>query len=189
MGECLPNGQFWKLEQCSLGGQWESKLTKTVLMVVNVRLRISVVALFVCDSEVLLLHQMTPPEPDCWDLPGGGLEPTEDLLSGLRREVKEEIGLQRFTVERLLTVAEAFYEEGEGQMLHKLDIIYQCRATPRPTTFATLDTEEVGPKGIRWIPITDLIPAQCASRVWKALQAADLVSERSANLQQQGTGN
>ncbi|MEM7772506.1 MAG: NUDIX hydrolase [Cyanobacteria bacterium P01_E01_bin.6] len=50
------------------------------------RLRISVVALFVDGDDVLLLHQMTPPEPDCWDLPGGGLEAHESLMDGLRRE-------------------------------------------------------------------------------------------------------
>lgn len=56
------------------------------------------------------MHPIMPPEPHCWYLPGGGLEPLETLSSGLRREVKEEIGLIDFQVERLLTVAEAFYE-------------------------------------------------------------------------------
>ncbi len=141
----------------------------------TVRLRVSVVALFACNEAVLLLHQMTPPEPDCWDLPGGGLEPAEDLMSGLKREVYEETGLATFQVDRLLTVAEAFYQEGENQILHKLDIIYQCHAHPQPTEFIPLDQTEVGPKGIRWIPLAALTPDNCASRVWKALQAAQLV--------------
>jgi len=29
----------------------------------------------------------------CWKIPGGGLEEGEDLLAGLRREVREETGL------------------------------------------------------------------------------------------------
>jgi len=142
---------------------------------VAVRLGISVVALFVCDREVLLLHQMTPPEPNCWDLPGGSLEPAEDLISGLRREVREETGLVQFSVERLLTVAEAFYEEAEDQTLHKLDIIYQCWVDPKPTQFAPSDIQEVGPRGIRWLAVADLPRDGCASRVWKALQAAELI--------------
>lgn len=141
-------------------------------MTANVRLRISVVALFVEGDDVLLLHQMTPPEPDCWDLPGGGLDPAEDLIGGLRREVREEIGLRDFQVLRLLTVAEAFYPEGNGHQLHKLDIIYQCQAHPRPIEFETFDPQEVGSGGIRWIPIQKLHSQDCASRVWKALQAA-----------------
>jgi len=90
---------------------------------VNVRLQVSVVALFICDNEILLLHQITPPEPDLWDLPGGRLETAEDVISGLRREVHKEIGLTDFQVERLLTISEAFYVEKEDQKLHKLNII------------------------------------------------------------------
>ena len=77
-------------------------------MQADIRLLVSVVALFVWDDQVLLLHQITPPEPDLWDLPGGRLEIDEDLLTGLRREVYEELGLTVFQVERLLTVAENF---------------------------------------------------------------------------------
>jgi ADP-ribose pyrophosphatase YjhB (NUDIX family) len=144
-------------------------------MDLKVSLRVSVVALFAWEDEVLLLHQVTPPEPNCWDLPGGGLEPAEDLISGLRREVREEIGLSHFQVERLLTVAEAFYRLSENQQLHKLDIIYQCSTEVKPTQFYSIDKQEVGPLGIRWIPVSELAPDQCASRVWRALQAAGLV--------------
>jgi ADP-ribose pyrophosphatase YjhB (NUDIX family) len=141
----------------------------------NVRLQVSVVALFVCDNEVLLLHQITPPEPDLWDLPGGRLEPAEDLISGLRREVHEEIGLTDFRVERLLTISEAFYVEEEDQKLHKLNIIYQCRSAVKPMRFQTLDEQEIGPKGISWLSISALIADDCTSRVWHALRAAQLV--------------
>jgi 8-oxo-dGTP diphosphatase len=152
-------------------------LDKTVqsAMTTHTRFRLSVVALFVDGDSVLLLHQMTPPEPDCWDLPGGGLEPAEDLMGGLRREVREEIGLQEFQIVRLLTIAEAFYPEAQGRQLHKLDIIYQCRVEPKPTTFETFDTQEIGPKGICWLPTPDLQEKECSSRLWKALQAAGLV--------------
>jgi len=163
--------------------------SRRLMMVTNVRLRISVVAVFVCDSEVLLLHQMTPPEPDLWDLPGGGLEPSEDLMSGLKREVLEEIGLTNFQVKRLLTVAEAFYLEEENQKLHKLDIIYECQATPKPTQFETSDDEEIGPNGIRWIAIPELTPDNCTSRTWKALTAAKLVTNEAGISQQNCTGN
>ncbi|NER06377.1 MAG: NUDIX domain-containing protein, partial [Okeania sp. SIO3C4] len=49
-------------------------------MQTEVRLRVAVLGLFVADNQVLLLHQMTDPEPNCWDLPGGGLQPEETLM-------------------------------------------------------------------------------------------------------------
>jgi 8-oxo-dGTP diphosphatase len=58
----------------------------------NIQFRVSVVGLFIDNHEVLLLHQTTPLEPDCWDLPGGGLEPGETLFAGLKREIQEETG-------------------------------------------------------------------------------------------------
>ena len=90
----------------------------------EVRLRVAVLGLFVADDQVLLLHQMTDPEPNCWDLPGGGLQPEETLMVGLAREIKEETGITNFQVERLLTIAEKFFPEGEGKLLHALNIIY-----------------------------------------------------------------
>ncbi len=145
-------------------------------MTAETQLRISVLALFVDRNEVLLLHQMTPPEPDCWDLPGGGLDPAEDLLTGLQREVLEETGIQHFTVEALLTVIEGFYPRDYGQ-LHTLNLVYRCQASPRPTTFNPTDLEEVGPKGIQWHSIADLSRDQCSRRTWESLIAAGLITQ------------
>lgn len=140
----------------------------------TVRLRVSVVALFVDGGEVLLLHQMTPPEPDCWDLPGGGLDPAEDLMSGLRREVAEETGIHHFQVERLLTVMEGFYPAA-SETMHTISLIYQCRVQPKPQVFEC-DPMEVGPGGVRWLQVAELNRHQCSSRTWKALMAVGLVS-------------
>ncbi len=140
----------------------------------DIKLRVSVVGLFVEDGEVLLIHQITPPEPNCWDLPGGGLEPGEALLSGLAREVREETGLENFQVEGLLTIAESFYYKEGGGRLQTLNIIYKCSVQTKPLTFSSNDPE-IGPKGIQWLPITALNPSICSTRTWKALQAAGYV--------------
>lgn len=42
---------------------------------------------------LLLRPKDTSRYAGCWDLPGGKLQGDEDLLSGLKRETKEEIGL------------------------------------------------------------------------------------------------
>ena len=147
-------------------------------MQAEVRLRVAVLGLFVADDRVLLLHQMTDPEPNCWDLPGGGLQPEETLMVGLAREIKEETGITNFQVERLLTIAEKFFPEGEGKLLHALNIIYQCKLEGIPTNLSS-DDPEVGPLGIQWIAIATLTPEKCSDRAWKAFQAAGLVEVRS----------
>jgi ADP-ribose pyrophosphatase YjhB (NUDIX family) len=44
-------------------------------------------------GEVLLGRRAFEPGAGCWGLPGGFLEEDEELLDGLRREVREETGL------------------------------------------------------------------------------------------------
>lgn len=138
------------------------------------KLRVSVVGLFVDHNEVLLIDQATPPEPDRWDLPGGGLEPSETLMDGLRREVQEETGITDFQVERLLTVVERFYPRKNGSTLHTINLIYQCVVSPKLTSFASTDPE-IGARGIQWVTISELTPELCSTRTWKALVAANLV--------------
>lgn len=144
-------------------------------MATPTRLRVSVVALIVDRGEVLLIDQTTPPEPDCWDLPGGGLEPHEPLLDGLRREVYEETGLQQFHVDRLLTALDSFFPEPEGKQLHTLNLVYACSVEQRPPYLHSQDPE-IGPRGIQWLPIATLVQADCSSRCWRSLIAAGLLS-------------
>ncbi len=57
------------------------------------KLRRSVRALVVDPADRLLLAQLTLPHVTLWAAPGGGIEPGEDDLTALRRELREEIGL------------------------------------------------------------------------------------------------
>lgn len=50
-------------------------------------------ALIERDGSVLLGLRAFEPGAGCWGLPGGFLEETEEPLTGLRREVREETGL------------------------------------------------------------------------------------------------
>jgi 8-oxo-dGTP pyrophosphatase MutT (NUDIX family) len=48
--------------------------------------------------EVLLLRVSLPEESPFWITPGGGIEPGESVEACLRRELREEVGLERFAL-------------------------------------------------------------------------------------------
>jgi len=50
-------------------------------------------------NEILLLRIHPPDATDCfWITPGGGLEPGEAVEEGLKRELREELGLDEFEI-------------------------------------------------------------------------------------------
>ena len=61
-------------------------------------LREAVRALLIDDDGHLLLVRYEFPTATVWGLPGGGLEPGEDDITGLRRELREELGLTELVV-------------------------------------------------------------------------------------------
>lgn len=73
------------------------------------------VAIITHEGRVLLhrgAHERT------WSLPGGRIEPGEPAAEALRRELREELGLDA-TVGRLLWVVESFYHDG-GAPRHEI---------------------------------------------------------------------
>jgi 8-oxo-dGTP diphosphatase len=135
-------------------------------------LRVSVLGLIIDAHDVLLIDQTDLPEPDRWDLPGGGLEPQEQLTDGLAREIREETSLTDFRVEGLLTIVETYMQRRKGGIQHQLNIIYKCSVPFRPAVLQS-DEPEIGVRGIQWVAIASLTPENCTTRAWKALQAAE----------------
>jgi 8-oxo-dGTP diphosphatase len=64
----------------------------------SLNLREAVRALLLDDEGHLLLVRYEFPTATVWGLPGGGLEPGEDDIASLRRELSEELGLNEFVV-------------------------------------------------------------------------------------------
>ena len=77
--------------------------------------RLCVGAVVVRDGDVLLLRRGHPPKRGYADLPGGFLEPGEDIEKGARRELLEETGLRLGRVELLGIYWDRYYLRGFGR--------------------------------------------------------------------------
>jgi ADP-ribose pyrophosphatase YjhB (NUDIX family) len=83
------------------------------------RFRVAVAAIIFDDEGQILLCEHTYRKFHPWGLPGGGLELGEDPEEGIRREVREETGLE-VRVEKLLCAESA-------PTNHHISLIYLCK--------------------------------------------------------------
>lgn len=61
--------------------------------------------------------------PGCWDLVGGHVEPGEDLLATLGREVAEETGWRLTRLRRLVGIFT--WSTGDGRIRHEADFVVE----------------------------------------------------------------
>jgi 8-oxo-dGTP pyrophosphatase MutT (NUDIX family) len=117
-------------------------------------LRPAAYALIVHARKILLLKMRATGK---YHLPGGGIEPGERIEETLRREVREEIGIELGAI-RFLHFEEAFfYYDPSDRAYHGLHFYYACT----PVTFELLPDEQVndGSAGQpRWVEIAGLRP-------------------------------
>jgi len=106
----------------------------------------AVQALVVRDGCVLLARRDREPGEGKWDLPGGFLEEGEEPLAGLRRELREETGLDVETVAFLGAFVEPYLER------YVLGLTWQVVAAG--DAIAADDVAEV-----RWFAAGELPPA------------------------------
>ena len=69
------------------------------------------------DKRVVLIRRRNPPLAGQWSLPGGAVEVGETLQEGLRRELREEIGIDT-RVGPLLTLLDRIIRDPDGRVRH-----------------------------------------------------------------------
>lgn len=95
-------------------------------------------ALVVARGRVLLARRARPPYADTWDLPGGFLESGETPLAGVRRELREELGVGVRTASLVDFTTDRYGPRGVAV----LTVVYRVTPTSRRLR-ATDDVSEV----------------------------------------------
>jgi nucleoside triphosphatase len=103
-----------------------------------------------------LLCRMPPDRgvfPGQWGLPGGGIEPGEAAEAALRRELREEVGLEVSGIEPLFFTDGLYtkrFPGGAARSIYMIFLVYKCKATGETVT---LNPEF---EDYAWVPQTSL---------------------------------
>ena len=117
-------------------------------------------------NRILLVERGKAPLKGYWSLPGGALETGELLRDGIRREVREETGLEVEPVE-LATIFERIMPDSAGKPeYHYVLVDYICRVT-RGVAAPSSDASAVA-----WVTEADLKNYQLTSGTLPVIQAA-----------------
>ncbi|GBF75520.1 RNA pyrophosphohydrolase [Paenibacillus sp. 598K] len=75
----------------------------------------------------LLLQQRT--DNGMWGLPGGSMEPGEEMIEVAKRELLEEVGLEALTLELLdlFSGPELYYRYPNGDEVYNVVAVYLCK--------------------------------------------------------------
>lgn len=99
-------------------------------------------------KRVLLTKRNVPPFQDMWVMPGGKIDLGEPILTALKREVQEEVGLE-IEVENLIDVFEHI-APGEDNY-HFVILYYRCRPLGLDFVHNELEVAEA-----EWVHYSDL---------------------------------
>ena len=120
---------------------------------------VAVGAIVVRDDSLLMIRRGQEPAKGLWSLPGGRLEHGEYLADAVRREVKEETGLD-VTAGELVGIFEVVGDT------HYVILDFFARAEGAAEPVASSDVDEV-----RWVPLAEVASLDCTPRFVETLRA------------------
>ena len=92
------------------------------------------------DREVLLIKRRPddPHRPEEWEVPGGRLDPGEHIFDGLKRETKEEAGLD---ISIQSPLREHKFTRDDSQMIRMLTFLCMLHESGQPVRLSEEHTE------------------------------------------------
>jgi mutator protein MutT len=99
-------------------------------------------AIIIRDGKILLCKRASDPFKDKWDLPGGYLEEKESPEDALKRELREEIGIE-IENSKLITVNGPAYYPFSEQDQWNTDIYYEVTTNDEPRAMNDSDVEAI----------------------------------------------
>jgi double-stranded uracil-DNA glycosylase len=107
------------------------------------------------DERIMLVKYENPAtRATWWGTPGGGIEPGEDHQTALRRELREELGLEEFDAGPLVWTHERTFPWAQ-RLMHQVNDVYLVRVhahEPQPT----IDLEEEAVVSYRWWTLDEI---------------------------------
>jgi TDG/mug DNA glycosylase family protein len=107
------------------------------------------------DDRIMLVQYENPvTHATWWGTPGGGIEPGEDHPTALRRELREELGLEEFDAGPLVWTHERTFPWAQ-RLMHQVNDVYLVRVDahePQPT----IDLEEEAVVSYRWWTLDEI---------------------------------
>jgi 8-oxo-dGTP diphosphatase len=120
---------------------------------------LAVGAVVVNTGRLLMVRRGKEPGKGLWSIPGGRVERGEYLADAVRREVKEETGVD-VEVDRLAGILEV---PGDEHYVI-LDFVAHARGDADPTGGHDADDA-------RWVPFADIEKLECTPRLMETLSA------------------
>lgn len=117
------------------------------------------------DDALLMVQRANDPGKGLWSVPGGRVEAGEFLADALRREVREETGLE-VDVGELAGILEV-----PGDELHYVILDYHAAVTGSPEPMASGDAGDV-----RWVPLDEVAHMECTPRFIETMTAWRVLS-------------
>ncbi len=125
------------------------------------------------NDKLLLVLRRNPPAAGTWSLPGGKQEPGETLEEALRREIREETGLEIGTPE-LVTTQDMIVRDAEQRVQYHYVISYY-RAQVTGGNLAPGDDVA----DVRWFTLSQMLTLDLSRRLLRLARAALLQESAS----------